>query len=70
MDVLGCLTAGDFLGQEARPAGRAAQPALPSMADRAEGFTSALRVFPCSVSRPLAAGEEAACNEPQVEAAA
>lgn len=45
MDLPGCLTAGDFLGQETSPAGREAQPALPSMADRAEGFTSALRAI-------------------------
>lgn len=45
MDLLGCLTAGDFLGQEARPAGREAQPALTPTADKAEGFTSALRAI-------------------------
>lgn len=45
MNLLGCLTAGDFLGQEAYPAGREAQPVLPSVADRAEGFTGALHVI-------------------------
>lgn len=73
----GCLAAGDFRGQGVRPVGREAQPALPSMAKRAKAARAGLWLlqaphmrFPCSPSRPPAAGEEAARNYPQVEGAA
>lgn len=65
----GCLAAGDFMGQEVHPAGREAQPALPSMAEGAEAPRAGLWLlqaphmqFLRSPSRSLAAGEEAVHN--------